>query len=275
MTDHVMSTLALTLNRYPVLSRVVIAVTAFALLLLAGAAFAGTPVDLRDTPQSSGPQITLGDLFDGAGNAANVAVAIADDGAHSMVLDAGAVQRIAHMHGLDWSNPNGYHRLVVQMDASGPREDTASPARSSGAKTVDALTFARNLAAGEIVRPEDVLWTKVQAHLVPADAPSDPSQVIGLSTRHTEREGMTVAARDLVAQKVIKKDQVVSVTYEVDGVVLKLQGKAVADAAVGDVIQVLNTQSKKTIEAVATGPGEAVTGPQADSLKSRRFASIQ
>jgi flagella basal body P-ring formation protein FlgA len=65
------------------------------------------------------------------------------------------------------------------------------------------------------------------------------------------------------------------VTYDVDGVTLKLQGKAVADAAVGDVIQVLNTQSKKTIEAVATGPGEAVTGPQADSLKSRRFASIQ
>jgi flagella basal body P-ring formation protein FlgA len=110
---------------------------------------------------------------------------------------------------------------------------------------------------------------------VPSDAPNDPAQVIGLSTRHTEREGVVVASRDLMAQKVIKKDEIVSVTYDVDGVTLKLQGKAVADAAVGDVIQVLNTQSKKTIEAVATGPGEAVTGPQADSLKSRRFASIQ
>ena len=271
-----MSTLALTMHRHPLLSRLILAVTAFLLLLLAGAAFAGTPVDLRDTPQSSGAQITLGDLFDSAGRASNVSVATADDGAHTTVLDAGAVQRIAHMHGLDWANPSGFRRLVVQTGDGPVADGTAAPARiSSGGKTVDALTFSRNLAAGEPIRAEDVLWTKVQAHLVPADAPSDPAQVIGLSTRHTEREGMVVAARDLVAQKVIKKDQVVAVLYEVDGVSLKLQGKALGDAAVGDVVQVLNTQSKKTIEAVATGPGEAVTGPQADSLKSRRFASIQ
>jgi flagella basal body P-ring formation protein FlgA len=268
-----MTALSLTLNRHPLLSRIVIAVTAFVLLLLAGAAFAGAPVDLRDTPESAGPQITLGDLFEGAGAASNVSVATVNDGARSMVLDAGEVQRIAHMHGLDWANPSGYRRLVVAMGESPERQDASAPVRAG--KTVDALTFARNLAAGEVIRPEDVLWTKVQAHLVPADAPGDPSQVIGLSTRHTEREGLVVASRDLIAQKVIKKDEIVAVIYDVDGVTLKLQGKAMADAAVGDVVQVLNTQSKKTIVAVATGPGEAVTGPQADSLKSRRFASIQ
>ena len=270
-----MSTLALTLHRHPLLSRIVLAVTAFLLLLLAGAAFAGTPVELRDTPQSSGTRITLGDLFDNAGGAAGVSVATVGDGAHNTVLDAGAVQRIAHMHGLDWANPSGFRRLVVQTGDGSEREETAAPARAGGDKTVDALTFARNLATGEVIRPEDVLWTKVQAHLVPADAPGDPKQVIGLTTRHTEREGVVIASHDLIAQKVIKKDEIVSVIYDVDGVTLKLQGKALADAAAGDVVQVLNTQSKKTIEAVATGPGEAVTGPQADSLKSRRFASLQ
>ena len=270
-----MTALSLTLTRHPFLSRFIIAVSAFVLLLLAGMAFAGTPVELRDTPQSSGAHVTLGDLFDNAGGAAGVSIATVGDGAHNTVLDAGAVQRIAHMHGLDWANATGFRRLVVQTGDDAAPVETTARASGGGGKTVDALTFARNLATGEVIRPEDVLWTKVQAHLVPADAPNDPAQVIGLSTRHAEREGIVIASRDLMAQKVIKKDEIVAVIYDVDGVVLRLQGKALADAAVGDVIQVLNTQSKKTIEAVATGPGEAVTGPQADSLKSRRFASIQ
>lgn len=246
-----------------------------AVILFAGMSFAGTPVDLRDDLQSGGPSITLGDLFGDAGRAANVPVGPAPSGARSMVLDAGEVQRIAHMHGLDWNNPNGYRRLVVTMGASPLANEDAAPARAGGGKSVDALTYARNLAAGEIVRPEDVLWTKVQAHLVPADAPTDPTQIIGMAARHTLREGSAAATHDLMAQKVIKKDEVIAVTFEMDGVSLKLQGKALADAAAGDVIQVLNTQSKKTIEAVATGPGEAVAGPAAESLKSRRFASLR
>ncbi len=255
--------------------RIVALLSFGAMLLIAGMAFAGTPVDLRDDLQSGGPSITLGDLFGEAGRAANISVAPAPSGARTMVLDAGEVQRVAHMHGLDWANPNGYRRLVVQMGASPIAGEESAPARGAGGKTIDALTYARNVATGEIVKPEDVLWTKVQAHLVPADAPTDPTQIIGMAARHTLREGSAAATHDLMAQKVIKKDEIIAVIYEMDGVSLKLQGKALSDAAAGDVIQVLNTQSKKTIEAVAVGPGEALVGPQADSLKSRRFASLR
>jgi flagella basal body P-ring formation protein FlgA len=247
---------------------------ASAVILFAGMSFAGVPVDLRSDLQSGGPSITLGDLFDGAGNAANVPVGPAPQAAHSMVLDAGEVQRIAHIHGLDWANPSGYRRLVVQLGASAMAEEAPAPTRAGG-KTVDALTYAHNLAAGEIVRPEDVVWAKVQSHMVPADAPTDPAQMIGEAARHTLREGSVAAGRDLMAQQVIKKDEVISVTYDMGGVSLTLQGKALGAAGVGDVVQVLNTQSKKTIEAVATGPGEAVAGPQAESLKSHRFASLR
>jgi flagella basal body P-ring formation protein FlgA len=246
-----------------------------AALLAAGITFAAEPVDLRDQPQAAGPNVTLGDLFDGAGAASSVVLATAQPGARAIVLDAGLVQRVAHIHGLDWSNPQSYRRLVVALDGVSAADAAPSSETMRPGKTIDALTYAHNLAAGEIVRPEDVIWAKVQAHLVPTDAPTDPSQMIGEAARHTLREGAVASGRDLMAQKVIKKDQVISVAYDVDGVSLKLQGKALGDAAAGDLIQVLNTQSKKTIEAVAVGPGEAVAGPQAEALKSRRFASLQ
>lgn len=65
---------------------------------------------------------------------------------------------------------------------------------------------------------------------------------------------------------------VITVTYENDGVSLALQGKANASGGVGDAIAVLNTVSRRTIQAVVIGPGEAVVGPAADALKSARPA---
>ena len=47
---------------------------AFAAIAFAGAASANTPVNLRPDP-ASGPAVTLGDLFDGAGSAAQIMVA--------------------------------------------------------------------------------------------------------------------------------------------------------------------------------------------------------
>ena len=49
------------------------------------------------------------------------------------------------------------------------------------------------------------------------------------------------------------------------------------NAAAGEIFTVQNTLSKKIIQAVATGPGAAVVGPQAQALQARsqpvRFAA--
>jgi flagellar basal body P-ring formation protein FlgA len=50
-------------------------------------------------------------------------------------------------------------------------------------------------------------------------------------------------------------------TFEQPGMQLSMRGKALAGGAVGDTIQVQNISSKKTVEAVITGPNRAaVTG---------------
>lgn len=229
-------------------------------LAIAGPALAGQPVTLKaDTADADGV-VTLSDLFDGAGPAGRAAVATRNGAA--VVLNANAVQAAARRAGLDWANAEGLRTIVVH---GGPVIGGAAPMAARG--NVDVLTYARNIAAGEIVAPEDLVWGKAAA--APADAPRDPEAVIGLAARRPLRAGAAALARDVSAPQVIKAGEIITVSFEAEGVSLSLQGKALTAAGVGEMLNVENTASRKIIQALATGPGQAVVGPAADTLRTR------
>lgn len=229
-----------------------------ALTLAAAPALAGQTVSLRaDTTDADGV-VTLGDVFEGAGAAAEVA--IAQRTGPIVVLDAGAVQAAARRAGLDWANATGLRRIVVKAGDGGG----ASVARGN----IEVLTYARNLSTGEMVQPEDLVWAKVAA--APADAPRDADAVIGQAARRPLRQGAAVSTRDVSAPQVIKTGDVVTVTFEADGISLAIQGKALANGALGDTLLVMNPTSKKTLQAVVTGPGQAAIGPGADQTRASR-----
>jgi flagella basal body P-ring formation protein FlgA len=231
-------------------------------------AFAGQAVALRGQVLDSDGTVTLGDLFAGAGAAA--ATPVASRTGRTLMLDARAVQAAARRAGLDWANAEGLARIVVEGGAAEAVSGTSASAVVRG--NVEVLTYARNLASGEIVQPEDLVWGKAVA--APNDAPSDAAQVIGLAARRPLRAGTAVSSRDIAAAQVIKSGEIISVTYQNEGISLTLQAKAMSAAAVGDSVSVQNIDSKKVIQAVAAGPGQAVVGPAADRLKasSTRYA---
>lgn len=225
--------------------------------LVASPALAGT-VSLKSDVADADGRVTLGDLFDGAGGAAGVLVA--NRTGPSVVLDAAAVQGLARRSGLDWGNPQGLRRIVVR---GGAAESASAPAQRGN---VEVLTWTRSLNAGDIVQPQDMSWTKVAG--APADTPRDADMVIGMAAKRPLREGAVVSTRDVVAQQVIKAGDTVQVTWSDGGISLSLQARALSAAAVGQSFNVQNPVSKKVIEAVATAPGQAVTGPDAQRLKA-------
>lgn len=226
---------------------------------LAVAAQAGQAVSLKAETTDSDGVVTLGDLFDGAGSAADVRVA-AKPGL-TVVLDAGAVQQLARRAGLDWANAEGVRRIIVRSGADGGA--SASVARTGN---VEVLTYARSLSTGEIVQPEDLIWAK--AAMTPSDAPHDADQIVGLSARRPLRAGSAVSGRDVSAPQVISAGDIITLTYEADGMVLSAKAKAMGRATIGEGFAAQNLSSKRTIQAVATGPGQAAVGPAADQLQA-------
>jgi flagellar basal body P-ring formation protein FlgA len=239
-----------------------------AALLCASAALAGQPVELRADAQGHGGVVTLADLFDGAtGSAASRVVGRAPAGQEA-VLDAGDVQLAARSAGLDWANAAGQRRIIVNVVAE-PATDGGHAARHVRRRGHAVLVYARNLSVGEIVQASDLQWS--DEAVAGPDAPGEAERVIGMAARLPLREGAPVAEHELVAAKVIRRDQMISVDYEDGGVSLSLSAKAMADGAVGDVIQVMNLTSKKMLQAVATAPGHAAIGPGADAARASAF----
>lgn len=232
---------------------------AAAAFLAASPALAGQAVTLKAQTLDADGVVTLSDLFDGAGAAGKVAVA-AKPGL-STVLDAAAVQAVARRAGLDWPNAEGLRRIVVRSGADGG-------GAVAGRGNVEVLTYARSLSAGEIVQPQDLVWGKAAA--APSGAPADAEAIIGLATRRPLRAGAVVSSRDVTAPQVIKAGELVVVNYQDGGISLSLQGKAMAAAGLGETVSVQNTSSKKILQAIASGPGEAVIGPAAEEFKATR-----
>jgi flagella basal body P-ring formation protein FlgA len=239
-----------------------------AVLLQAASAFAGAPVTLK-RDLASGPAITLGDLFDGAGPAASVVVGTGAPVGLNAVLDAGVVQTIAHSNGLDWNNGSGIRRIIVRSLSVAP-----ASASDRGAQMVQVLSYTHSLMAGELIKPEDLTFSQVPSFQASQDAPRDANDVIGKIARIPLRSGAAVSVRDVSNAQVIKRGDLIEVVYQSDGISLTLQANAMASATVGDTLNVMNPSSKKVIQAVAVGPDQAVVGPEAAEIKAASYPNL-
>lgn len=261
-------------GRFPAMTT---ALAALIIAVIAATPALSSPVSLNASPMDDDGQITLGELFDGAGSASSVVVARRSG--PTAVLDAALVQAAAARSGLQWSNPAGLRRIVVRQGASGAALTPASTSAVAGrpGATVEVLTYARSLASGDVVQPEDVVWAEVQSHQAPAGAPRDAAEVIGLSARRALRAGTAVQSRDLTAPEVIARGDMVQVAFISGGVRLTVTGRATRDAAMGDPVVVTNIDSGRAIDAVAVGPGQAVAGPASHAARAnpQQFAALR
>jgi len=132
------------------------ALIAAAVLLAAAPALAG-PVTLKANPVDDDGQVTLGELFDGAGAAAGVVVGSRTG--PSVVFDAAQLQAVARRSGLEWANPTGLRRVVVRHSAAAPGAAPAS--MTAAAPTRAAPAYAAR--AERIISRNDIVEVSYMA----------------------------------------------------------------------------------------------------------------
>jgi flagella basal body P-ring formation protein FlgA len=128
-------------------------------------------------------------------------------------------------------------------------------------ETVEAAVLARSVDKGEVLKSSDVVTERRPKAEVGNDvAPRDRS--VGMQARRQLRVGQALRAADLAKPDLVVRDQAVTLIYESSGLYLTIRGKAVEGGTEGDVVNVINLQSKRTISGVVVGRGQvAVSAP--------------
>jgi flagella basal body P-ring formation protein FlgA len=111
------------------------------------------------------------------------------------------------------------------------------------------------VAAGAVVKETDIRFVRRPKSEFAANVVTERGQAIGLAARRQLLPGGILRQSDLAKPEIIGRNDGVTITYDVPGITLTLRGKAMEGGAQGDVINVLNIVSKKTIQATIAGPG--------------------
>jgi flagellar basal body P-ring formation protein FlgA len=188
----------------------------------------------------------------GLGDAANLSLTF-DRDVQTLQLDAsntGNLQPVAARY----EPRSGRFDVSFEIanDASVP---TKLRFTGSAIETVEAAVLARGVERNEVLKSSDVLIERRPKAEVGNDA-TGRDNAVGMQARRQLRAGQALRVTDLAKPDLVTRDQNVTLIYESSGLYLTIRGKALEGGTEGDVVNVLNLQSKRTVSGVVVGRGQ-------------------
>jgi flagella basal body P-ring formation protein FlgA len=189
----------------------------------------------------------------GLGDAANLALTF-DRDVQDLHLDAsntGAMQATAARYEPRTS------RFDVTFEIGNDNGSAPTKLRFTGTaiETVEAAVLTRNVERTDLLKSSDIVIERRPKLEIGGDAATRGS-ALGMQMRRPMRAGQALKVADLVKPDLVQRDQGVTLIFQASGLYLTTRGKAVDNGTEGDVVNVVNLQSKRTVSGVVTGRGQ-------------------
>jgi flagellar basal body P-ring formation protein FlgA len=189
----------------------------------------------------------------GLGDAANITVTF-DRGVADMRLDAsntGALQPVATRY----DARSGRFDIAFEINNDNNPAPTKLRFTGNAIETVEVAVLTRDIDRADLLKSSDVAVERRPKAEVTGEAASR-DRTLGMQLRRPMRAGMPIRVADIVKPEFVQRDQNVTVIYQVPGIYLTTRGKAIESGAEGDIISVLNLQTKRTLTGVVTARGQ-------------------
>lgn len=162
--------------------------------------------------------------------------------------------------------PHGGRFDVLFEVPTGPSRHMFMRYTGTLVETMPVVVPTRSIGRGETVRTADLAIERRPKAEIVGDIVVTISDAIGHAARQSLRQSQPLRRADLMQPEMVKRDDNVTLTYEVPGITLTTRGKALDSGSEGDLINVVNVQSKRTLQGIVTGPGRVNIGAAARSI---------
>ncbi|HEX2215513.1 MAG TPA: flagellar basal body P-ring formation chaperone FlgA [Xanthobacteraceae bacterium] len=122
-------------------------------------------------------------------------------------------------------------------------------------ETIEVAKLVRPMGRGDVIRASDITTERRPKATVAAGALERPEQVVGFAARRALGAGQALRSADLMKPELVRQNEAVTVVYESPGLSLSIRGKALESGAAGDIVNVVNIQTKRTLQGTVTAPG--------------------
>jgi flagella basal body P-ring formation protein FlgA len=172
-------------------------------------------------------------------------------------LPAGADPTIA-VADVSWQPSSGRFSVLIAAPAEAPTIRVPVSGRAVAMAMVPVL--ARRLGTREVIGDADIQWAEVPVDRLGPTVVRDPAELVGMSPRRSIAPETPVRAEDVRLPVVIARGEAVTMVVRHGGLTVTARGRALDEGARGATIRVMNIDSKRTIEAMVTGPGAVEVG---------------
>ena len=126
----------------------------------------------------------------------------------------------------------------------------------AGPVAAETVVAARNIRPMTLLEPGDV-------SMVPETIPgaiTDPSEIVGREARVAIYAGRPFRPGDVGAPGLVDRNQIVSIAYSLGALEIRAEGRALGRGGVGDVIRVMNINSRTTVSGRVAEDGSIRVG---------------
>lgn len=128
---------------------------------------------------------------------------------------------------------------------------------SGRAQEVESIPVLKNrVAVGETITRGDIEWMQVPAGRYGGGYVDQISDLVGQSPRRALNAGVPVRAGDVGRPEAVAKNVLVTMVAQNPGITITTTGRALEAGSIGDVVQVMNLQSKKIVQATIIGSNQ-------------------
>jgi flagellar basal body P-ring formation protein FlgA len=195
-----------------------------------------------------------------------------DARALNLVLDNGAPSVLVEpelrgqLQTQDISYDARSRRLSATLMLPGSAAMRLKPVRVVGqmVETIEVVVPLRAINRGEIIQAGDIMMERRPRDVAANDTVVEASAAIGKAARRALSSGQMLRTNDIQRQEIVARNEIVTVMYQAPGLMLTMRGRAQEAGAQGDIISVMNIQSKKILQGTVIGQGRvAVNGAPA------------